>query len=264
MAALPERIRLVAQYDYAVLKQSAKWLMRSREHTNLTYDLTALNYEHLAWLVAEITGYHVASIRQYMQEVLLDKDLASHIAASTRRSRRRRLADPIPRYGARVGWYALVRALQPEHVVETGTDKGLGACVIAAALLRNGHGRLTTIDLNPDAGYLIEEQYAKVVDLRIGDSLDLLPCLDEPIDMFFHEVHYSADQERGEYRAIQSLVTEHTVLISDNAEMTSELAQWAELHGRKCLYFHELPAEHWYPGSGIYAAYSRPTAMTSD
>ncbi len=37
-------------------------------------------------------------------------------------------------------------------------DKGLGSVVLAAALLRNaaeGHpGRLTSLDINPEAGYL--------------------------------------------------------------------------------------------------------------
>ena len=39
-------------------------------------------------------------------------------------------------YGRRLGWYALVRALKPRTVVETGADKGLGSCVLAALRLR--------------------------------------------------------------------------------------------------------------------------------
>jgi predicted O-methyltransferase YrrM len=255
IAALPERIRLVARYDARVLGQSVRWLVRSREHTNFTYDLTPLSCEHLTWLVAEVTGQPVVSVRRHFQELQADSDLASYVMDMTRRSQRWRLADPVPRYGLRMGWYGLVRALQPEHVVETGTDKGLGACVIAAALLRNGHGRLTTIDLNPDAGYLINGRLADVVDLRIGDSLDVLPQLDEPIHLFLHEVHCSAEHERAEYEAIGPLVTDETVLVSDNAERTSELAKWAEAHSRRFLHFHELPADHWYPGSGMCVAF---------
>jgi predicted O-methyltransferase YrrM len=255
MAAMPERIRLVGRYDARVLKQSAKWLLHSREHTNLTYDLTPLSYEHLAWMVVGITGQSIISTKRHIDELRQDSGLALHITDATRRSKRRRLADPIPLYARRVGLYALVRALQPEHVVETGTDKGLGACVIAAALLRNGHGRLTTMDINPDAGYLIGNQYASVVDLEIGDSLNVLPLLDKPIDLFFHDVHYSAEQERAEYEAIDPFVKDHTVLVSDNAEMTNELARWAELRGRRFLYYHELPSDHWYPGAGMCAAF---------
>jgi predicted O-methyltransferase YrrM len=255
VAALPERIRLVARYDARVLRQSARWLVLSREHTNLTYDLTPLNREHLAWLVAEVTGHPVVSVRRHFQELQDDSDLAWQIMEATRRSKRRRLADPVPRYGLRMGWYAFVRALQPEHVVETGTDKGLGACVIAAALLRNGHGSLTTIDINPDAGYLVDGKYAEVVERKVGNSLDVLPLLSKPIDLFLHEVHYTAEHERAEYEAIEPLVGEHTVILSDNAKRTNELARWAEIHGRRFLYFHEVPADHWYPGTGICAAF---------
>lgn len=258
VAAFPARLRLVTRYDAAVLRQSARWLVRSREHTNLTYDLQPLNAEHLAWLVAQVTGCSYRAISGYILELESDTELARHIAEAVRRSKRRRLADPNPRYGLRTGWYALIRALRPEHVVETGTDKGLGACVIAAALLRNGRGRLSTIDVNPDAGYLIGGRYASVVDLRIADSLEVLPLLGEPVDLFFHEVHASAEQERAEYQALGSLARPHTVVVSDNGRATNELARWAEANGRRLLCFQELPADHWYPGAAMCIAFPDP------
>ena len=72
-----------------------------------------------------------------------------------------------------MGWYALVRALKPAHVVETGTDKGLGTVVLAAALRRNNRGQVTTIDTNPDSGYLIQGVYQPFVNRRMGDSLSV-------------------------------------------------------------------------------------------
>lgn len=41
---------------------------------------------------------------------------------------------------------SLVRALQPDYVVETGTCLGLTAAAIAMALCQNGHGRLDTLE----------------------------------------------------------------------------------------------------------------------
>ena len=46
-----------------------------------------------------------------------------------------------------------MHALEPEHVVEAGTEKGLESEVIACALMRNGHGRRKTMDVDPAAGY---------------------------------------------------------------------------------------------------------------
>jgi len=259
VAAFPGRVGLVARYDATVLKRSARWLLRSREYTNLTYNLAPLNREQLAWLVTEVTGRSFRCIDGFFQELEDDSELAGHIEEATRRSRRRRLADPNPRYGLRLGWYALIRALRPSHVVETGTDKGLGACVIAAALLKNGRGRLTTVDVNPDAGYLIGDRYASVVDLRIADSLAVLPLLEERVDIFFHEVHASAEQERAEYDILDSISTPDTVVITDTGRTSNALARWAEARGRRFLSFHELPADHWYPGSAMCIAFgSRP------
>lgn len=45
---------------------------------------------------------------------------------------------------------AFVRALQPEYVVETGSCWGQTAYAIGRALLANGHGRLDTLDVDPE------------------------------------------------------------------------------------------------------------------
>ena len=45
---------------------------------------------------------------------------------------------------------AWVRALQPEYVIETGTAFGQTARAIGKALRKNGHGRLDTIEVNPN------------------------------------------------------------------------------------------------------------------
>ncbi len=132
-------------------------------------------------------------------------------AEATARSDRRRLADPDVHLHRRLGWYALVRELQPECVVETGTDKGLGSVVLAAALLRNGHGRLITMDINPTAGYLIGGPYAAVTELRVGDSLASLGAMQEPVDFFLHDSWHSRDHELAEYQAVAPRLAEGAV-----------------------------------------------------
>ena len=42
--------------------------------------------------------------------------------------------------------YGLVRMTKPEHVLETGTHKGIGAAYIGMALKANGNGGLTTLE----------------------------------------------------------------------------------------------------------------------
>jgi predicted O-methyltransferase YrrM len=264
LVSLPTRVAAVARHNGHQLASSASWLVRSREHTNYTYDLEPLNLEHLAWFVADLAGRGVADARSAIDEVANDRELTVHLSRAVGESARRGLMDREIKLGRRVGWYALVRMLEPEHVVETGTDKGLGSCVLAAAVLRNGHGRVTTLDINPAAGAMIADPYADVIDLRIGDSLDALGGLDA-VDLFLHDSDHSAGHEAHELAAITPRLTETALVLSDNAHVTWELPRWAEEHGRRFTFFAERPKSHWYPGGGIgVAAPRRPSGNEGD
>jgi hypothetical protein len=253
LAALPVRLREVGRVNGRTMAESARWLVRSREHTNFTYDLTPRNLEHLAWFVSAVTGTPAQQVRGYINEICYDEDLRSHVSDLTARSERRGLADRTVRFGRRVGWYALVRCLRPEHVVETGTDKGLGSCVMAAALLRNRVGRLTTIDVNPESGYLIAGRYSEIVDRRIGDSISILGELGG-VDLLLHDSLHTLEHETAEYDALPP--SPSRLVLSDNAHACDALLRWAERNDRRFLFFAEQPTRHWYPGSGIGAAWS--------
>jgi len=259
-AALPMRTRQVGRANALLLKNSVRWLAHSREHSNFTYDLTEANREHLAWFVAHVAGVKVGEVRGYIAEIEGDEVLRIHIRAHTMTSSQRGLADLRARYGRRIGWYALARAVRPEHIVESGTDKGLGSCVLAAALLRNGMGKLTTLDINPAAGYLIGPPYSDVTNIVIADSVESLSRLDQPVDMFIHDSDHSPEHEAAEFRAIDTKLALTSWVISDNSHVTTELAKWAEAQGREFLFFDERPAGHWYPGGGIGLALPLPGA----
>jgi predicted O-methyltransferase YrrM len=259
VAALPSRAATVVRHDSAVIGASLRWLVTSREHTNFTYDLTPLSREHLAWLVSEVCGLRASQVRSYFDELDSDDGLRRHIEARSARAARRGLADSAARYGRRLGWYAIVRARAPKLVVETGIDKGLGTCVMASALLRNAaegrEGRIMSIDVNPDAGYLVAPPWAKVVELVTNDSLRALAQVDEPVDVFLHDSDHTAAHEAAELRAIEPHMARHGVLLTDNATVTNVLAEHAEATGRRFLAFRETPADHWFPGEGLGAAW---------
>lgn len=260
LAALPVRLARVARHDAKVLRESARWLVTSREHHNYTYDLTKLNREHLAWFVSIVAEAPIGDVRGWIAEIEGDTALRAHIEHATATAARRGLADRHVRYARRLGWYALVRARKPAHVVETGVDKGLGTCVLAAALLRNaaeGHpGRVTSLDINPEAGYLARAQpWSDVVDLVIGDSIATLDGLDRPVDVFLHDSDHSAGHEQREFTAVEPHLSERALLLTDNVTVTTVLLRHAEKTGRRFLAFREQPAAHWYPGDGIGAAW---------
>ena len=260
VAAFPKRLARVARHDARVFSASARWLFTSREHHNYTYELTKLSRDHLAWYVSVVCDAPVGQIRSYFAELEGDETLRSHIERATAASARRGLADREVRYARRIGWYAIVRAARPGHVVETGVDKGLGTCVLASALLRNAAdgapGRLTSLDINPDAGYLaMAEPWSSVVDLVIGDSIGSIGALDRPVDLFLHDSDHSVGHERREFAAVEPKLAPGALLLTDNVTVTNVLAEHAERTGRRFLTYRETPARHWFPGDGIGVAW---------
>ena len=241
--------------------QSLTWLLRSRETTNLTYALKADNQKYLASLIADITGQSTDQITEYFNEVEQDPALKQHIQRATRQSDLALIADATPLFGRRIGWYALVRAIKPKIVVETGVDKGLGACVLAAALKRNseaGHpGHYYGTDINPQAGYLLCGEYAAFGKLLIGDSIESLKRFDNQVDIFINDSDHSADYEAREYRVIASKLSAGAIILGDNAHCTDKLFHFSMLTQRHFIFFQEQPANHWYPGAGIGFSFFR-------
>ncbi|MET8356255.1 class I SAM-dependent methyltransferase [Micromonospora sp. NPDC005171] len=260
VAAFPKRLARVARHDAKVLRASARWLVTSREHHNYTYELTTLSRHHLTWFVSVVCDIPVQRARGYVAEIESDDVLRHHIEQASATAARRGLADKKVRYARRVGWYAIVRATHPAHVVETGVDKGLGTCVLASALLRNaqeGHpGRVTSLDINPEAGYLAQvAPWSEVVDLVIGDSIASIGALDRPVDLFLHDSDHSRAHEKREFDAVQPKLAPGAILLTDNVTSTNVLAEHAERTGRRFLAYRESPANHWYPGDGIGVAW---------
>jgi hypothetical protein len=260
LVAFPKRAARVARHDARVVGASVRWLFTSREHTNYTYDLTALNRTHLAWFVAHVCGEPVDAVRDWFAELEGDGALRAQIEAATAASPRRGLADRTVRYGRRLGWYAMLRSRRPAHVVETGTDKGLGTCVLSAAVQRHAPagcpGRGTSIDINPEAGYLVRaEPWSGVVDLVVGDSVAAIGSLAAPVDVFLHDSDHSVAHERAELRKVEGKLAPGALLLSDNATHTGVLPAHAQASGRRFLAFTERPARHWFAGEGIGAAW---------
>ena len=254
--AVPLRAMMVARYDAHVIGRSVDWLVHSRETTNFTYDLSPLNLDQLCWFVSAASGADIGQVRSWMRELEDNQKLTEQLTRRLSSNPRRGICAQEPHWARRIGWYALVRAVQPDHVVETGTQLGLGSSAIAAALLQNGHGRLTTIDIDQEAGFLIEEPWESVIDRHIGSSLDVLRELRD-VDMFLHDSLHTYDYETQELAAVEPNLSADAIVLSDNAHDSSALSDWAERTDRHYLFFKEQPRNHWWPGDGIGAAWAK-------
>lgn len=245
------------RYTAPYLSLVRRWPWKDTEESNFYYDLTAINRAHLAHFVALVTGKTFEAASGYIEELRADAALKTHLE--------RNLPVHYPQrgitveYGRRMGWYAIARAVKPRIIVETGVDHGVGACVLAAALLRNHEegspGRYFGLDINPLAGALLKERYAAVGELLFGDSIATLGAFPHKISLFINDSDHTGDFEAREYRSAAGTLTADAIVLSDNSHVTHALAYFAQATGRRFLYFREDPLDHWYPGAGIGAAF---------
>jgi hypothetical protein len=249
------RLKIQLGYTFPRRLTAWAWLFKSRETTNFTYNLDKLSRAYLVDFVAFATQRSTTDIENYIQELEQDKALHQHILSHTAKHPERYKADLDVRYARRLGWYAMVRAMRPKVVIETGIDKGLGSCVLCAALLRNhaeGHtGHYYGTDINPKAGYLLQPPYQQFGTILYGDSIESLQKFDQSIDLFINDSDHSADYEGREYETVAAKLSPDAFIISDNAELTDKLRVFSHQHHRPFLFYKEMPDQHWFAGGGI-------------
>jgi predicted O-methyltransferase YrrM len=248
------RARIAWRHLAAEARGLWRWWRDSREVTNFTYDLTPRNLEQLAAFLVAASGAELEQVERLMRELDEDEALHAHVRRATLASPDSAHCDASPRYGRRIGWYVLVRLFRPRLVVETGVDKGLGACVLSAALLHNAAegapGRYVGIDHNPQAGWLLAEPWSRVGQVVHGDSRQELARL-ECIDFLLHDSDHAPEHEAGEYAVARPRLADGALVLSDNAHASDALWHFARSTKRRYLYFAEQPRDHWYRGAGI-------------
>jgi len=263
---LLHRARIGLNYFRRPSFHLAKWLFKSKETTNFTYDLEEGNKRYLASLVSRATGIGFEEAMLYINEIESDLELRTHISQAISKSDFASTADQEMRFGKRAGWYAIARALKPKVIIETGVDKGLGSCVLAAALKKNRHegheGYYYGTDINPDAGYLLSGDYADYGKILYGDSIESLKKFDGPIDLFINDSDHSATYEAKEYETIKDKLSERAVILGDNSHCTDKLFEFSLAAQRDFIFFQERPKDHWYPGGGIGISFKRPLGQS--
>jgi predicted O-methyltransferase YrrM len=257
---VPFRFGLIALPQAATqLGRMLRWAVASKEYYNHSYHLTELNQRYLASFVSVVSGHDLAQIEGYVRELAEDATLRAALIECTRASRDRHNCDEEPRYGRRLGWYALVRATKPRVVVETGVDRGLGTVVMAAALKRNTEegfpGMVHATDIVPECGHLIAAPYKPYCRILLGDSVESLKQFKEPVDIFLHDSDHRAEYEWAEFLAIEPRLHRASLVLSDNSQQTSKLMEFAQHIQRSFLFFQDAPEAHWWPGDGIGAAF---------
>ena len=248
------KLRTLVAYRRAALaspRLALRYLLHDREVTNFTYDLA--NENELVSFVAGVLGRSRDEVEGYVREVAADSAFLEGIARKLRENPDR---NGVPRFGRRLGWYAIVRCLKPHVVVETGVHDGLGSALLLRALERNAadgvEGRLMAFDMDPRSGWLVDDPEGRF-DLIIGDVRKTLShALDGVgVGVFIHDSLHTYEHERFEFESALEHAAVGLVLISDNAHESSALEDVSRERGFSYAFFRERPLGHFYPGAGI-------------
>ena len=112
------------------------WTWQKTENSNFYYDLTDKNILELAHFISIACKIAPSQAEAYFNEARQDILLTTHIRGILKSDTSMKNSNP--QLGRRLGWYAVVRAMKPKLVVETGVHQGVGAVTIIAALMRRG------------------------------------------------------------------------------------------------------------------------------
>lgn len=184
----------------------------------------------------------ISDIRSYQQELLANDTLKERYDYYVRKgyisqkydSWEARFGNLNQVPGATLAWfYALIRELKPDRIIETGTAAGSSTSIMLAALHANNCGELVSIDLPAEkgkrgmgwslpegeqAGFLIPDEYRRRWNLRVGDAKDLLvPAFREKrCDIFIHDSLHEYGHMMWEY--VSALLNMETggIIISDD------------------------------------------------
>ena len=254
---VPYRAKIALSTCLAPFYHIIPWLVRSREITNFTYNYTPLSLHAAVQMMAIVTQRPADIIWGYASELHNDQQLHRHIARVTSKSAFRHFADCEFKPGRRLFYYILVRAMKPRVVVEAGMDKGLGACIIGAALLKNSAdgnpGKYYGISLKAQDAFLMDFPYDSHGEIVIGNSVDFLRNSELNIDLFLHDTTNDPEHERDQFKSLAPRLGADSIILS--TWFTKMFIEFAHQSNLSMLTFHETPIRHWYPGGTIAVGY---------
>ncbi len=120
--------------------------------------------------------------------------------------------------------YRIIRELRPKQVIELGTNVGISAAYIAAALKENGDGgRIITLDSSQYRQALARSLHASLgldnvtyVQGLFSDTLKQTLAENPPCDLVFIDGHHQYEPTLKYYNQVLEHCSDHAVLVFDD------------------------------------------------
>jgi predicted O-methyltransferase YrrM len=129
--------------------------------------------------------------------------------------------------------YVLVRTLRPSLVCETGVANGVSTTLILHALLRNGAGRLHSIDIAHDVGALVPDEQRHAWTLHVLDRsaprrsfAHVVSELPQATELFLHDSDHSYSWQKYELETIWRSLAPRAVVLMDDAHASLALSDF--------------------------------------
>jgi predicted O-methyltransferase YrrM len=192
--------------------------------------------------LAALAGATTSQIRQFLGEPFQDLRFYEHLQ-TVEREFGGTSSIGADLYAKRVLMqYAIIRAVKPECVLETGIANGVSSAYLLLAMERNQKGALYSIDVN-DGSYLPSgKQVGWVVPawlrerwtVHLGDARELLPRLLavlKSLDVFIHDSLHTYEHMKFEYEQAYPYLRQDGILISDDALWNPAFKEFADKVG---------------------------------
>jgi predicted O-methyltransferase YrrM len=176
-------------------------------------------------LLARHADVPYADLVRYRRELLDDREFQGHLE--------RCLEDVHYVFAGLAELYAVVRAVKPGVIIETGVASRMSSAHILRALAANGSGTLHSIDLpnvqqgsvlpeGRTSGWIVPDSLRGRWKLYIGDTRELLPNLLETlghVDLFLHDSDHSYESMSFEFEQVFPRLERGGLLMSDDSHL---------------------------------------------
>ena len=120
---------------------------------------------------------------------------------------------------------ALVEKARPSLIVECGTAIGYSGLRMLEKLKTTGKGKLITVEIEPDRArdaraHFDRAGFGNLVDSRIGDAIDVLKIISDPVDFLLLDNNFS--NYFPCFQAIESCLVDGATVVADNVGIGAE------------------------------------------
>ena len=192
--------------------------------------------------LGRLTGSLPGQIRTHLDEPVNTPAFAAHLRNEQEHFRPLSIESADLFAKKILNQYAVVRALAPDCVVETGIANGVSSSYLLLALQKNKRGRLHSIGLADAAflpegkgpGWLVPNWLRAAWQVHLGDTCDILPRLLRhlgKIGIFIHDSLHTYDHMMWEFETAYPHLLCGGLLISDDALWNDSFCDFARKKG---------------------------------